>query len=57
MGHPPLVRVRVSNNSLGVGDMQNRLKKLQELSTSDKDVIEALQKKLTNQKIEFETLQ
>ena len=37
--------------------MQNRLKKLQELSSSDKDVIEALQKKLNGQKIEFETLQ
>jgi uncharacterized coiled-coil protein SlyX len=37
--------------------MQTRLKKLQELSSSDKDVIEALQKKLNGQKIEFETLQ
>ena len=32
------------------------MKKLQELSTSDKDVIEALQKKLTAQKIDFDTI-
>ena len=57
-GAPPSGKsAREITLSLGVGDMQNRLKKLQELSTSDKDVIEAMQKKLTNQKIEFETLQ
>ena len=40
-----------------LGDLQSRLKKLQELSTTDKDVIEALQKKMNAQKIEYESLQ
>jgi len=33
------------------------LKKLQELSSTDKDVIEALQKKINMQKVEYENLQ
>ena len=32
------------------GDLQQRLRKLQELSSTDKDVIEALQKKINMQK-------
>lgn len=39
------------------GDLQSRLRKLQELSSTDKDVIEALQKKLNMQKSEYENLQ
>lgn len=38
------------------GDLQSRLRKLQELSSTDKDVIEALQKKINFQKSEYESL-
>jgi DNA repair exonuclease SbcCD ATPase subunit len=38
------------------GDLQQRLRKLQELSSTDKDVIEALQKKINMQKSEYEGL-
>jgi chromosome segregation ATPase len=38
------------------GDLQQRIRKLQELSSTDKDVIEALQKKINLQKGEYETL-
>ena len=33
-----------------------RMRKLQELSNTDKDIIEALQKKITQQKLEFDGL-
>jgi chromosome segregation ATPase len=36
--------------------LQSRLKKLQELSSTDKDIIDALQKKLTTQRIDMESL-
>lgn len=39
-----------------VDELQTKLKKLQELSSNDKDVIESLQKKLTTYKIDLENL-
>jgi predicted RNase H-like nuclease (RuvC/YqgF family) len=38
------------------GDLQSRLKKIQDLSNTDKDVIKALEKKINLQKSEYENL-
>ena len=60
---PPAHRLSLGLSSSGAtniplsGDMNARLRKLQELSNTDKDVIEALQKKLASQRIDFDNLQ
>lgn len=41
----------------GSNDIHSKLKKLQDLSATDKDVIEALQKKINGQKLDLENLQ
>jgi len=40
----------------GSNDIHSKLKKLQDLSATDKDVIEALQKKINGQKLDLENL-
>ena len=39
------------------GDLQNRLMKMAQLQSSDKDVIDALTKKLNTMKIDYDTIQ